>query len=262
VVRDKVVLISGSTGIAGATARSAARQGARLFVIDRNPGELKALAEAISAEGSEASTLVGDLTTPETAALAVKTCVDRFGRVDALFNVAGGSGRKWGDGPLHACTDEGWDATLSMNLTTMFRMCRAALQAMLSQPLAANGLRGTILNMGSVLASSPQGQHFATHAYAAAKSAIEGMSRAMAAYYAPQKIRVNVIAPGLVHTPMSRRAQEDPDIVEMMKRKQPLCEGLMDATDVAETALFLMGDATRMMTGVVVPVDAGWKVSE
>ena len=72
-----------------------------------------------------------------------------------------------------------------------------------------NGRPGTILNMASVLAFSPEAQHFATHAYAASKGAIISMSRAMAAYYAPHKIRVNVIAPGLVRTPMSARAQSD-----------------------------------------------------
>jgi len=261
VLTDKVVLISGATGMAAATARGAAQQGARVFLVDRTVENLEALVRSLTDDGADAAFLAGDLTAAETAARAVKVCVDRFGRLDALFNVVGGSGRTWGDGPLHECTDEGWDMTLSINLTTMFRMCRAALLAMLAQPVAANGLRGTILNMGSVLASSPQATHFSTHAYAAAKGAIEAMSRSMAAYYAPQKIRINVIAPALVQTPMTDRAQNDLAIVELMKKKQPLREDLIAPADVASVALFLLGDASKMMTGAVVPVDAGWKVS-
>jgi NAD(P)-dependent dehydrogenase (short-subunit alcohol dehydrogenase family) len=138
----------------------------------------------------------------------------------------------------------------------MFLMCRSALRYWLD---AARP--GTILNMASVLAFSPQAQHFATHAYAASKGAIVAMSRAMAAYYAPHKIRVNVIAPGLVRTPMSARAQSDDELVEFIAHKQPLSEGMLDAADVAATALFLLGDQSRHMTGQVVGVDGGWAVS-
>ena len=138
----------------------------------------------------------------------------------------------------------------------MFLVCRSALRYWLDA-----GRPGTILNMASVLAFSPQAQHFATHAYAASKGAIVSMSRAMAAYYAPHKIRVNVIAPGLVRTPMSARAQSDDEILEFIAHKQPLSAGLLDAADVAATALFLLGDQSRHMTGQVVGIDGGWAVS-
>ena len=115
--------------------------------------------------------------------------------------------------------------------------------------------------MASVLGFSPQARHFASHAYAASKGAILGMSKSMAAYYAPEKIRVNVIAPALVRTPMSARAQEDPAIVELMKTKQPLAGDLLDAVDVARAALFLLGDDSRMITADTLIVDGGWSVS-
>ena len=83
----------------------------------------------------------------------------------------------------------------------------------------------------------------------------------MAAYYAPRKIRVNVIAPSLIRTPMSRRAQENPEILELMETKQPLCKDLIEAEEVARAALFLLGDDARMITGDVLTVDAGWSVS-
>jgi NAD(P)-dependent dehydrogenase (short-subunit alcohol dehydrogenase family) len=253
---DKVLLITGSTGIAEATATLAAEAGARLFITSRTPENAEALAKKTGG-----AFLAGDLVDPATAAKAVDTCVAKFGRLDAVFNVAGISGRKFGDGPLHECSEAGWDATLDANVKSMFFMCKAALARMLAQPLAANGLRGTILNMASVLGFAPQAGHFATHAYAASKGAILAMSKSMAAYYAPQKIRVNVIAPALIRTPMSARAQNDPAILALMKTKQPLAEDLIEADDVARAAIFLLGDDSRMITADTLTVDAGWCVS-
>lgn len=253
---NKVLIVTGSTGIAAATAELAAAAGAKLFITSRTPDHARELAERIGGAFS-----AGDLADPATAAGAVFACVKLHGRLDAVFNVAGISGRKFGDGPLHECTEEGWDATLDANVKSMFLMCRAALNQMSTQPVAPNGLRGTILNMASVLGFSPQARHFATHAYAASKGAILAMSKSMAAYYAPQKIRVNVVAPALVRTPMSARAQQDPKILALMKTKQPLAEDLIDADDVARASLFLLGDDSRMITGDALTVDAGWSVS-
>ncbi len=252
VLDGKSVLITGSTGIAEATALLAAEAGAKVFVVSRTADHAEALAKKVGGRFFAA-----DLVAPGAADSAVAAC----GRVDALFNVAGISGRKFGDGPLHECTEEGWDTTLDANVKSMFLMCRAALAVMLKQPVAANGLRGTILNMASVLGFAPQARHFATHAYAASKGAILAMSKSMAAYYAPQKIRVNVIAPALVRTPMSARAQNDPAILELMKTKQPLAEDLIDAVDVARAAIFLLGDDSRRITADALTVDAGWSVS-
>ncbi len=255
-MRDRVLLVTGSTGIAEATARLAAAAGAKVFVVSRTPENADALAKAV-----DGASHAGDLVDPATSTQAVDACVRRFGRLDALFNVAGISGRKFGDGPLHECSEEGWDATLDANLKSMFHMCRAALQRMLAQDVGADGLRGSILNMASVLAFAPQAQHFASHAYAASKGAVLGMSKSMAAYYAPHKIRVNVIAPSLVKTPMSARAQGDAAILDLMKAKQPLAGGLLDAVDVARAALFLLGPDSRMITGDTLAVDGGWCVS-
>lgn len=249
---NKSVLITGSTGIAEATAMIAAEAGAKVFIVSRTAEHAEALSKKTGGRFFAA-----DLVQPGAAEQAVAAC----GRIDSLFNVAGISGRKFGDGPLHECTEEGWDTTLDANVKSMFLMCRAALNVMLQQPIAANGLRGTILNMASVLGFAPQAQHFATHAYAASKGAILAMSKSMAAYYAPKKIRVNVIAPALVRTPMSARAQNDPAILALMKTKQPLAEDLIDAVDVARAAVFLLGDDSRMITADALTVDAGWSVS-
>ena len=202
-----------------------------------------------------------DLLEKNAAESILSHCLSRFGRVDGLFNVAGLSGRRFGDGPVHECTDEGWDSTLDNNLTTMFRMCRAVIGRMLEQAPTDNGVRGSILNMGSVLAESPEPRNFATHAYAAGKGAVISLSCSMAAYYAPHQIRVNVIAPGLVRTPMSERAQGSPELLEFIRKKQPLTGGMVEAEDVARMALFLLSDDARTVTGDVINVDAGWSVT-
>jgi NAD(P)-dependent dehydrogenase (short-subunit alcohol dehydrogenase family) len=255
-LKDRTLLVTGSTGIAQATAEQAAAEGARVFVVSRTPEHAEALSRRVGG-----AFLAADLTRAESAERAVEACVDRYGRLDALFNVAGVSGRPWGDGPVHECTDEGWDATLQANARSVFLMCRAAVRRMLRQEPGPDGLRGSILNMASVLAFSPQGRHFATHAYAASKGAILALSRAMAATYAPHKIRINAIAPGLVRTPMSARAQGDPEILALMKSKQPLAEDLLEAADVARAAIFLLGPGARAVTGDTLVVDGGWGVS-
>jgi len=88
------------------------------------------------------------------------------------------------------------------------------------------------------------------------------MSRSMAAYYAPHKIRVNVVAPGLVRTPASQRAQTTPELQEFIGRKQPLSGGMVEAEDVARAALFLLSEEARSITGEVLTVDAGWRVTD
>jgi NAD(P)-dependent dehydrogenase (short-subunit alcohol dehydrogenase family) len=115
-----------------------------------------------------------------------------------------------------------------------------------------------LLNMGSVLASSPSPKFFATFGYAAAKSAVVGMTRSAAAYYAGESIRFNVIAPGLVDTPMARRAAGDEQIMAFVRTKQPLDGGRIGrADDLDAAAVYLLSDAARFVTGQVLAVDGG-----
>src|SRR5947209_1091587 len=164
---DKVYLITGSTGIGGATARLAAQAGARVFVVSRTEDHCRGLVEEIAAAGGRAAYSAANLTEAVAVEQAVQACIAEFGQIDALFNVAGISGRRFGDGPIHECTEEGWDTTLDTNAKSMFLMCREVIRQMLAQPVSENGLRGTILNMASVLGFSPEPKFFATHAYAA-----------------------------------------------------------------------------------------------
>lgn len=261
VLEQKVILITGSTGIAAATARLAGQYGARLFIVGIDDVATAELVTGLRRQWVEVESHLGDLRDEAVVEKAVEACRGRYGRIDGLFNVVGISGRRYGDGPVHACTLEGWQRTFGTNLETTFLMCREVVRAMLGQPQDEQGVRGAILNMSSVLATSPESQHFATHAYAASKGAINSLTLAMASCYAQNRIRVNAIAPGLVRTPMSLRAQSDPEILALMIQKQPLREDLIEADEIARAALFLLSSDSRSITGEIMTIDAGWKVS-
>jgi NAD(P)-dependent dehydrogenase (short-subunit alcohol dehydrogenase family) len=115
--------------------------------------------------------------------------------------------------------------------------------------------------MGSVTATDPAPEFFATHAYAAAKGAITALMTAMAAAYLADRIRVNVVAPGLTATPMAARAAGDAAIRAYSARRQPLAGELMDADEVAHAAVFLLSDESRAITGQLLKVDGGWSVT-
>jgi NAD(P)-dependent dehydrogenase (short-subunit alcohol dehydrogenase family) len=261
----RTYLITGASGIGAETAKLLAEDAAmreiRLFLVALDEATCESLASDLKAGGAEAAYVVGDLTIPSVAVEVVSSCIKHFGRIDGLFNVAGGSGRRFGDGAIHECTEEGWSRTLEENATTCYRMCREVVNVMLRQPPSEIGERGVILNMSSILAIHPEPTHFDTVAYAASKGAILSMSRTMAASYAHSKIRVNVVAPALVSTAMSARASQDPVISEFIKRKQPLLGGMMPAADVASVCKFLLTDGSRAMTGKIVEVDAGWSIN-
>ena len=248
----EVLLVTGSSGIAAATARMWAAENP-VFVVGVNRNECQLLASQFG----EADFAVADVRDEAAVRDAVSACVKRFGTIHALFNVAGISARSLGDGPLHLCTTEAWDTVMDVNAKGTFLMCREVLAHW-----TKNTRSGVILNMGSVTARHPQRDHFATAAYAASKGAIETMSVSAAAYYAPYGIRVNVIAPGLVRTPMSARAQANEQIMEYITHKQPLTKGILSPEDVAKTACFLLRQACAPITGQIVTVDGGWAVSE
>ena len=248
---DEVLLITGSSGIAAAVARAWAAEDS-VFVFGINESECRSLADELDAGHS-----VGDVRDEVAVQRAVADCLDRFGRIDALMNVAGISARSLGDGPLHQCTSEAWDTVMDVNAKGTFLMCREVLGWW-----RKNRQAGSILNTGSVLAQYPQREYFATAGYAASKGAVEAMSVAAAAYYAPEGIRINVIAPGLVHTPMTARAQGNSEIMKYMVHKQPLRKGLLTAEDIAKTACFFLRKDSSPITGQIVAVDAGWTVSE
>ena len=250
-----IAVIGGTTGLGLSAARAFVAAGARVVVVGRSE---TSVASALELLGDRARALSGDAAVSSTSERAVELAVREFGRLDALYHVAGGSGRRFGDGPLHEVSDEGVRATLSLNLDGVIFSNRAALRVFREQ-----GGGGVILNMASVLAWSPSPRYFATHVYAAAKAAIIGLSRSAAAHYAAEGIRVNVLAPALVDTPMAQRAAGDEAIQSFIRTKQPLDGGRMGLPgDLDGAAVYLLSDAARFCTGQVLAVDGGWTVSE
>ncbi|MES2736421.1 MAG: SDR family oxidoreductase [Verrucomicrobiota bacterium] len=250
-----VVVMGGTTGLGLSAAQALVANGARVVVTSRSEANVQS---ALQTLGSGACGFAGDASVPETAEKAVALAVENFGRLDALYHVAGGSGRSRGDGPLHEMTAEGLSYTLQLNLSSLILSNRAAVRQFLQQ-----GGGGCILNMGSVLGWSPSPEFFASHAYAAAKAGIVGFSQSIASYYAKQNIRVNVIAPALVETPMSQRAVGNEAIIRFVAAKQPLDGGRVGSPeDVEGAALFLLSRAAKFITGQVLAVDGGWTVSE
>jgi len=252
-LENKVILIVGGTsGMGLSAAKACVATGAKVLCVGREDSVDAARAEL----KDSARVIAGDAVEPTTSEKAVALAVQEFGGLDGLYHVAGGSGRKWGDGPLHELSDAGWQETLDLNATSVMNSNRAAVR----QFLKTGG--GSILNMGSVLAEAPSPEHFSTHAYAAAKAAIVGMTRSCAAYYASKNIRFNVIAPGLVETPMAQRAVNDATIRAFVSKKQPLDGGRVGrAEDLDAAAVFFLSDGSRFVTGQVLGVDGGWAVS-
>ncbi len=248
-----LVIIGGTSGMGLSAAKAFISAGAKVVAVGNVEADLKNVQQVL---GKKAAVIFGEATTEICAKNAIEICLEMFGGFDGLYHVAGGSGRKMGDGPLHELTLDGWNKTFELNLTSMMLSNQAAVRQFLAQKTG-----GSILNMGSVLGFSPSPQFFSTHAYAAAKSAVIGFSKSIAAFYAKSNIRVNVLAPALVETPMSKRAAQDENIMDFVKKKQPLDGGRIgQPEDLDGLAVYFMSDFSKFTTGQVVAVDGGWCV--
>ena len=247
--------MGGTTGIGLSAAVAFSKEGAQVVVVGRDQENSEKASQLL---GEQGAAMVGDAVREETAPKAISLCEEKFGGFDGLYHVAGGSGRKFGDGPLHDLTLEGWNKTLELNLTSLMLSNRAAINA-----FKKNKRAGTILNMASVLGYSPSPKFFVTHAYAASKSAIIGFTQSIASYYASENIRVNGIAPALVETPMAQRAANDEMIQKFIKTKQPLDGGRIGSSgDLDGAAIYFMSDYSKFTTGQILSVDGGWHLSE
>jgi len=222
----KAALVTGAAGgIGGAVCAALADAGYDVIGVDREQADL----------------------TDEAQVAAV---FDGVERLDLVVCAHGGSGRRFGDGPVDECTLAGWEATLAMNLTSVFLVCRGAI------PLLRAGGGGAIVTVASVLGLVGGDRDFATHAYATSKGGLIALTRSMAVTYAADGIRCNVVAPGLIATPMSERAQSDPAIRARLGELQPLTGDFGRPDDVADAVLYLAG--APFVTGTVLTVDGGW----
>jgi len=253
--QKSIVIIGGTTGIGFSAAQAFVEHGAKVVVVGRNEESVDKATALLKQDGAG---IAGDASLPGTASNAIELCKKKFGSFHGLYHVAGGSGRKFGDGPLHELTLEGWNHTFQLNLTSLMLSNQEAIKAFLEQKTP-----GSILNMGSVLGFSPSPKHFVTHAYAATKSAVIGFTKSIASYYAAHDIRINVLAPALVETPMAQRAAKDDLILDFIKTKQPLDGGRIGQPhDLDGAAVYFMSDYSRFTTGQVLAVDGGWSISE
>ena len=251
-----VLIIGGTSGLGLSAAQALVRVGARVVVTGRSDDKVAQATTQLGAMNSRG--LAGNAADSSSIDEAVALAVRDFDRLDALYHVAGGSGRSQGDGKLHEVTDAGIDYTLGLNLKSLIYSNRAAVQQFLKQ-----GDGGVILNMGSVLGVSPSPDFFASHVYAATKSAVIGFTKSIASFYAKDNIRANVIAPALVESPMSQRALGNDAIMDFVALKQPLDGGRIGCPqDLDEAAVFFLSEASRFVTGQWLAVDGGWTVTE
>jgi NAD(P)-dependent dehydrogenase (short-subunit alcohol dehydrogenase family) len=238
VLEGKAALVTGAVGgIGRVVCRAFSEEGALVFGVD-----------AREAEG----VFQADLALAQEAEAAVAAAVAAFGHLDVVFNGAGISGRPFGDGPVHECGIDAWTRVLDANLRSVFLVCKFAVPHL----QAAGG--GSIVNVASVLGLVGGDTDFGTHAYAASKGGVIALSRGMAVYYAPQGIRCNVLCPAVIDTPQAQRSVGDPRMRARLHELQPLTGEPGRPEDVAAAAVFLAGEASRFVTGVVLPVDGGW----
>jgi len=248
-MNDKVALITGaSSGIGRATAEAFAARGAKLIVAARRQDELDALVAGIEAQGGKASAIQTDVAVAAEVERMVAHAITTFGRLDYAVNNAGIEGRFAG---ITELADEEWDRVLGINLRGIFLCMKHQARAMLA---AGNG--GAIVNVGSV--NSFLG--FATGAaYCTSKHGLIGLTTSASAELASQGIRINLICPGIVDTPMHQRLRRDigdavydqgvlPS-VHLKRAGQP--------EEIARAIVFLCSDDASYITGTTLTPDGG-----
>ncbi|MGE8686193.1 MAG: SDR family NAD(P)-dependent oxidoreductase [Achromobacter sp.] len=221
-----------------------ARDGARVALIDAVEEWADVTRRMIEDEGGEALVLPCDVSADAQCAQAVREARQRWGRVDILVNNVGVGG------PAGNAVDldlEEWDRALRTNITSMMLMARHCIPAM--RELG----RGAIVNVASV--AGLMGGH-PSLLYPTSKGAVVNMTRAMAAHHGEEGIRVNCVAPGMVHTPMVY-ARGMSDEKREIRRKRSLLRTEGNGWDVGHAIRYLASDEARWVTGVVLPVDAG-----
>jgi 2-keto-3-deoxy-L-fuconate dehydrogenase len=240
------VITGGASGIGLAATRLFAAEGARLALVDR---DARALAAALAELGPErALALEGDVADEDSVSRHAAAILARYGQIDVLFACAGFStGTAVPDTSL-----ADWDAVMRANVTGSFLWARAVLGPM------REARRGAIILVGSQLAMAG-GK--ANAAYLAAKGAIVSLGRSMAVDHAPEGIRVNVVIPGAIDTPLLRRSfarQVDPDAARARSVSRHPLGRLGRPEEVAAAALFLASDDASFTTGSCLMVDGGW----
>jgi NAD(P)-dependent dehydrogenase (short-subunit alcohol dehydrogenase family) len=247
-LKGKVAIITGAaTGIGRASALLFARAGARVALADLREPELARTEADVRAAGGEVASITADLSRPDDCAAVVAAAVQAFGRLDVLLNNAG-VGTMVVGGTVESITLEHWDLAQDVNVRAMYLVSRAAVPHMRSAG-------GAIVNIASVSAFRGSVER-PSHAYAASKGAVLSLTRAMAASYGRDGIRVNAICPGTI------RSRLTADIVDRVERAAKEGHGIPlgrvgEPEDIARCALFLASDDASFISGAHIVADGG-----
>jgi NAD(P)-dependent dehydrogenase (short-subunit alcohol dehydrogenase family) len=256
IMTGKVYIVTGSTGIAADTILLLLKEGNHVFYVDKNVFHCEQLLEVINYMGYDADYMVGNLSNERFIKELVTSCVNIHGRIDGLFNVAESNAEKFGDGPLHQCTLTGWQSTLRNNLTVQSQICKSVINVMMDQEPDEDGIRGAIVNMNNVFAFSAEPDHLNSIAYATSRGSIISMTKTEAAYYAKNNIRINTITPGIAIKGMDTEIAENDSLIEFFKEKQALVCSFLSDTNVAEEALFLLGNQSLKVSRQTLVLEA------
>jgi NAD(P)-dependent dehydrogenase (short-subunit alcohol dehydrogenase family) len=252
-LQGKVAFLTGAgAGIAKATAKAFVREGARVAIIELNPEAGRAAEQEI---GADALFVETDVTKDESMKRAVEATVAKFGRLDVIFNCAGGSLEE--DVPVHQMDLDVWHRTINLNLLHPFLSCRHGVPHLIK----AGG--GSIVNVTSHLGLMGS----VKPAYAATKGGIVAFTKTLAAQYVQHNIRANAIAPGSIRTERQIKRYENKDYL-LAEKPGPAARARMAAQkaypyskgepeDIAAIALFLASDDSRMLTGTTIAADGG-----
>ena len=259
-LKGRVALVTGAGSVGPgwgngrAIAVRFAEEGALVFGSDRDAGRLVETTQRVAAAVGSMATADCDVTSNDSIVAMVAQCIERFGRIDVLVNNVGGSAR---GGPVEM--DEAvWDNQVDQNLKSVFLACKHVLPHMVRQG------GGAIVNISST--SGLRWTGAAQIAYASTKAGVIQFSRALAVQYAAERIRVNTVVPGQLHTPMvevrlaGQRAGGDVEALLKQRQSRIPLPFMGDGRDTAAAALFLVSDEARFITGVELVVDGGMSV--
>ncbi|TFB08197.1 SDR family oxidoreductase [Candidatus Atribacteria bacterium MT.SAG.1] len=259
-LKNKVAIITGARRGMGRThALKLAQEGVKVVVSDISEEDCQKVVDEIEKAGGEGLALKCDVSQKKEVDELVKKTVDKFGKVDILINNAGIAQFK----PFLELTEEEWDRTLDINLKGYFLCAQAVSKEMAKQKSPArnashnNAGGGVIVNIASV-AMGQVGVGFPNIAhYCASKGGIVAMTEALALELAPLGIRINVVSPGMIETPMIDPIKQDPKMMEGLMSRVPL-RRFGKPEEVSDLVLFLASDASSYMTGSTVVIDGGW----
>ena len=251
-LQGKVAIITGAaSGMGAESARVFAREGASVLIADINEKLGEAVAKEIESQNGKASFLRTDVTEERDIVAMIETAVNRYGRLDILFNNAGGGAAAsgtTGETTLERMTAADWDRCYALNLRAVFLGIKHAL------PHLRKAGGGSIISTGSD--AGLRGIR-GTDAYNALKAAVHMLTVGFAQSVGASNIRINAIAPGWIGTPMLLGVLPAGALEDILPIAQPLPRAGRPA-DIASAALFLASDESSFITGIVLPVDGGW----